>query len=173
MRSRRPSCYLLLLLVTAQPAYGCRALDDARRAEALSLRVDPASLEDTRKAAAGEARITDAVLGHDRIDKANGYEIVDQTTEFRPDSPKIVCVFKVEGASLGTTVKGVWIAEETGGMAPPNYKILEKSLTLPFINTGSLVITRPDNGWPVGSYRLEIYFGDTLAKTVKFTVKTP
>ena len=80
-------------------------------------------------------------------------------------------MFKVEGASLGATVKGVWIAEDTGGAAPPNYKILEKSLTLPFINTGSFVITKPNNGWPVGSYRFEIYFGDTLAKTLKFTVK--
>lgn len=121
--------------------------------------------------AAGQPRVTDAVLGQDKIDKASGYEIVSPTTEFRADSPKIVCVFKVEGASIGTTTKGVWIAEDVGAKAPKNYKIAEKSLALPFLNRGSFSLTKPDKGWPVGSYRLDIYLGGTLAKTVKFTVK--
>ena len=60
---------------------------------------------------AAEPRITDAILGQDRIDKANGYEIVKPAAELRPD-----------------------------------------------------------NGWPPGSYRLEIYIGSTLAKTLKFSV---
>jgi len=122
-------------------------------------------------AAAAEPRITEAVLGQDRIDKAGGYEIVKPTTEFPPDAPKIVCVFKIEGASIGTTVKSVWIAEDVGSKAPPNYRIDEKTLALLFINTGSFTLSKPNNGWPVGSYRLEIYLGSTLAKTVKFTVK--
>jgi hypothetical protein len=118
-----------------------------------------------------DARITSAVLGTDRVDKPNGYEIVGKATEFRPDTPKIVCVFTVDGAGIGMVVKGVWIAEDVGPVAPPNYKIAERSLRLPFLNSGSLTLTKPNNGWPVGSYRLEIYLGDTLAKTLKFTVK--
>ncbi len=55
--------------------------------------------------------------------------------------------------------------------APANYEIMEKRLVLPFINAGSLVLTKPDEGWPVASYRLGIYLGDTLAKTVKFSVR--
>ncbi|HUL72704.1 MAG TPA: hypothetical protein VLT86_06355 [Vicinamibacterales bacterium] len=117
-----------------------------------------------------EPRITDAVLGEDRDEKADGYEIVRKTTVFHPDAEKIVCVFKVEGASLGTSVRGVWIAEDVGEVAPPNYKIAEKTLVLPYMNSGSLLLTRPNTGWPVGSYRLEIYFGAALAKTLKFTV---
>jgi hypothetical protein len=123
--------------------------------------------------ATAEPRVTDAVLGEDRKDLAGSYEIVKPATVFRSDSPKIVCVFKVEGASIGATIKGVWIAEDVGNKAPPNYKIAEKSLALPFINSGSLTLSKPNNGWPVGSYRLEIYLGSTLAKTVKFTVKAP
>ena len=125
----------------------------------------------TASAASAQPRITDAVLGQDRVDKADGYEIVKPTTEFSPDTPKIVCVFKVEHAGLGASFKGVWIAEDVGPVAPPNYKIMEKSLTLPFMNSGSLVATKPNSGWPVGSYRLDIYMGDKLSKTVKFTVK--
>ena len=122
-------------------------------------------------AAGGEPKITDAKLGEDAVQKADGYEIVRETTVFKPESPKIVCVFKVEGASLGMSVKGVWIAEDVGASAPPNYKIAEKGLVLPFMNSGSLTLTKPDRGWPIGSDRLEIYFGDKLARTVKFSVK--
>jgi hypothetical protein len=121
--------------------------------------------------AAGEPRITDAVLGQDRRQLPTSYEIVNPTTVFRPDSPRIACVFKIEGAGIGTRVKSVWIAEDVGAKAPPNYKIDEKSLALPFINSGSFTLSKPNKGWPVGSYRLEVYIGSTLAKTVKFTVK--
>ncbi|MGH9410913.1 MAG: hypothetical protein ACRD1V_15835, partial [Vicinamibacterales bacterium] len=82
-------------------------------------------------AAAGQARITSAVLGQDRILNAGHYEIVKPTTEFRPDSAKIACVFTVEGARLGTVITSVWIAEDVGDQAPPNFKIDEKTLPLP------------------------------------------
>ena len=121
--------------------------------------------------AAGDPRITEAVLGQDKIDKANGYEIVNAATVFRPDSPQVVCVIKVEGASAGATLKAVWIAEDVGKVVPPNYKIAEKSLTMPFVNAGTFSLSKPDSGWPVGSYHVEIYLGGKLAKTVKFTVK--
>jgi hypothetical protein len=122
-------------------------------------------------AAAGEPRVTEAVLGQDRKELPSSYEIVNPTAVFRPDAPRIVCVFKVEGAKVGTTVKSVWIAENVGKAAPPNYKIDEKSLALPFINTGSFSLSKPNKGWPVGTYRLEIYMGSTLAKTLKFSVR--
>ena len=77
-----------------------------------------------------------------------------------------------KGASIGTSVKSVWIAEDVGNKAPPNYKIDEKTLALPFSNTGSFTLSEPNNRWPVGSYRLEIYIGSTLANTLKFTVKS-
>lgn len=125
-------------------------------------------------AAAGQPRITSAVLGADRIRHPDRDEIVDPTNEFRPDSPKVTCVFTLDGARIGTSVTGVWIAEDVGGAAPPNYRIAEKTLTLPFMNNGSMWLTKPsNNGWPVGTYRLEIYIGSTLAKTVKFSVKAP
>jgi len=121
--------------------------------------------------ASGAPRITETKLGEDALQKPDGFEIVRETSVFRPDSPKVACVFRVDGAKLGAAVKGVWFAEDVGSSAPPNYKILEKTLVLPFIRSGSLSITKPDKGWPIGTYRLEIYFGSTLAATVKFTVR--
>ena len=120
---------------------------------------------------AAEPRITEAVLGQDRVDKPNGYEIVKPGKVFRPDSPKIVCVFKVEGAGIGAKTRSVWIAEDVGKVAPPNYTIAEKSLVLPFLDRGTFSLSKPNNGFPVGSYRLEIYLGDKLAKTLKFRIE--
>ena len=120
-----------------------------------------------------DPRVTDAVLGQDKLDKPSGYEIVKPANVFRPDSPKIVCVFKVEGAGIGAMTRSVWIAEDVGKAAPPNYKIAEKTLALPFLNTGTFSLSKPNNGFPVGAYRLEIYFGDKLAKTLKFVIQAP
>ncbi|HEY3886192.1 MAG TPA: OmpA family protein, partial [Vicinamibacterales bacterium] len=122
-------------------------------------------------AASAQPRVTSAVLGHDRVRRADGDDIVGPTTEFRPDTPKIACVLTFQGIRIGTPVKSVWIAEDVGSLAPPNYRIGEKTLDLPFMNSGSVWMTKPDNGWPVGTYRLEIYIGSTLAKTLKFSIR--
>jgi hypothetical protein len=120
-----------------------------------------------------EPRVSDAVLGEGKVDKVDGFEIVKPATVFRPNTPQIVCVYKVEGAGLGMNTKSIWIAEDVGKAAPPNYKILEKSLTLPFLNSGSFSLSKPNNGFPVGAYRLEIYLGSKLARTLKFSVQAP
>jgi hypothetical protein len=122
--------------------------------------------------AGADPRVTDAVLGQDKTDKPNGFEIVKPGTVFPPDSPKIVCVFKVEGAGAGMSTKSVWIAEDVGKAAPPNFKIAEKTLALPFLNSGTFSLSKPNKGFPVGSYRLEIYLGDKLVKTLKFRIQT-
>jgi len=116
--------------------------------------------------AAAEGRITKAVLGTGRTDK---YEIVNPTTEFQPDTAQIVCVWKSEGVKPGTPVRGVWIAEDVGSVAPPNFKIDEASSAL-YVE-GSFYLSKPNKGFPVGKYRLEIYLGKELAKIVAFTVK--
>jgi hypothetical protein len=123
--------------------------------------------------ASAEPRVTDAVLRQDTINKPGGYETVKPGTVFCPDTVLIAGVFKMEGAWIGTTVPIVWIAEDVGPAAPANYKILEKSLTLRFLNSGMFSLSKPNKGFPVGSYRLEIYFGDKLARAVKFSVQAP
>jgi uncharacterized membrane protein len=36
---------------------------------------------------------------------------------------------------------------------------------------GSFALNKPNTGFPVGKYRVELYLGGTLAKTLPFTVK--
>ena len=93
-------------------------------------------------------------------------------TEIVPDTPKIYCAFKTQGAKSGTPVRGAWIAVDVGDIMPPNYKIAEATLTLTdTIHNGMFNVSEPNTGFPVGKYRVEIYVGDDLAKTIPFTVK--
>ncbi|HEY6249261.1 MAG TPA: hypothetical protein VI685_04835 [Candidatus Angelobacter sp.] len=120
--------------------------------------------------AVGQGRITKAELGTGITDK---YEIVNPTSQFTLETAKIYCAWKAEGLKSGTSVRGVWIAEDVGKVAPANYKIDEATFN-PSIgspNEGSFTLSKPNNGFPVGKYRLEIYLGKDLAKTVPFTVK--
>ena len=119
--------------------------------------------------AAGQARITNAQLG---LGLTPQFNIVNPKTEFTPDTPKIYCAWKAEGLKSGTQLRGVWIAEDVGKVAPPNFKIDEASFTSPgSIAQGSFALSKPNKGFPIGKYRLEIYVGSDLAKTVPFTIK--
>ncbi len=118
--------------------------------------------------AAETGSITYAALGTDRT---ADYKIVDRRDVFPRDTPKIVCVWRGKGIKPGTVLKGVWIAEDVGNAAPPNYKLLEKSMTITVENEGSLNVTKPTNGWPVGKYRIEIYLNNTRVKSLPFTIK--
>jgi len=117
-------------------------------------------------AAAAEGRVVRAELGTDRT---LDYEIVNPSSVFYTDTPKITCVWKVEGVDPSTLINTVWIADDTGGAAPPNYKVAEKSIA--GVSEGSAFVTSPTNGWPAGQYHVEIFIGEKLAKRVPFTIK--
>ncbi|HUI56911.1 MAG TPA: hypothetical protein VLY04_18175 [Bryobacteraceae bacterium] len=117
--------------------------------------------------AAVEGRITKAELGTDKTEK---YEPVNPATEFHPDTAQIVCVWTTQGVKAGTALRVVWIAEDVGKLAPPNYKIIELSMKTETGVHGSSYLTKPNKGFPAGKYRLEIYLEGELAKTVPFTI---
>src|SRR6202171_3547764 len=96
----------------------------------------------------------------------------DPTTTFTADTPQIFAFFKTNGVQDGDKLRSVWIAEDVGDAAPANTKIDEKTLNAEGdTDDGVFSLSKPTKGWPVGKYRLEIYVGDELAKTVKFTIK--
>src|ERR1700733_10953051 len=72
-------------------------------------------------------RITKAEMG---TGKTDNYEIVNATSKFDADTAKIFCVWKAEGVKIGDPARGVWIAEDVGDAAPPNFKIDESTLNL-------------------------------------------
>jgi hypothetical protein len=95
----------------------------------------------------------------------------EPTTVFQTDTPKVLALFKANGAKKGDKLRGVWIADDVGDAAPANTKIDEKTLTLEGDTDGDFSCSKPTKGWPAGKYHVDIYANDELATTVKFTIE--
>lgn len=87
------------------------------------------------------------------------------------DALQIVARWHVRHASGNTKVRAVWIAEETGSVAPPNYQVDEASaLAAAPEAAGVFTLSRPPDGWAAGKYRVDCYLQNTLAKSVSVTI---
>ena len=93
-------------------------------------------------------------------------------TTFAADVPKLWAFFKSTGSKKGDNFRSVWIAEDVGAAAPKETKIDEGTLAADTDDfSAAFSLSKPNNGWPVGKYRTEIYVGDRLASTAKFTIQ--
>jgi uncharacterized RDD family membrane protein YckC len=119
--------------------------------------------------AATTPQVTSAELGTGNTDD---YQIIGAADSFAATQPQIVCVFAVSGVAAGTPIRADWIAEDVGSAAPANSKIIEKTIAAPNGGSfsGDFALTAPSGGLPAGKYRLEIYLGDALAKTLPFSI---
>ena len=73
-------------------------------------------------------------------------------------------------AGLGTFVV-VWIAEDVGDVAPPNYLIDSATVSLGPGADGSFTLSRPHRGWPLGKYRMELSVNGELAAVEPFVIQ--
>jgi hypothetical protein len=93
------------------------------------------------------------------------------TDVFSPTVAKLHAFFRSTGTEKGDRLRGVWIAEDVGSAAPANTKIDEATITADQEDFyGAFSLTKPDKGWPVGKYKVEIYLNDELVTTVKFSI---
>ena len=93
-------------------------------------------------------------------------------TTFSADVPKLWAFFKSTGTKQGDNFRSVWIAEDVGDAAPKETRIDEGTLAADKDDfSAAFSLSKPNNGWPVGKYRTEIYVGDRLASTSKFTIQ--
>jgi len=110
-------------------------------------------------------------------DTLSNDKVAVEKSSFNKDTAAVYLVVTSDGVKKGQEMKAVWIAEDTNGVAPANYKIDEKSVSVDdamssgknYIVTFSL--SKPNAGWPLGTYHVDLYLGDTLAKTIKFDIK--
>ncbi len=107
--------------------------------------------------------------------KVEGAVAVDSETKpastFAADVPKLLAFFRTNGPKKGDKLRGSWIAEDVGEVAPANTKIDETTVSADKQNFyGAFSLSKPTNGWPVGKYRVEIYSNEELATTVKFEI---
>jgi hypothetical protein len=100
--------------------------------------------------------------------------IGDFVTTFSSDSPKIYARWQGHGLAEHANVRAVWIAEDIGDAASANYTIDEATAAATIPNArGVFTLSRPDDGWAPGAYRVEFYVDDQLIDTVKLKIVPP
>jgi hypothetical protein len=96
----------------------------------------------------------------------------DEKSVFGPDAPKVFAVYRVV-AGPGMKVKAVWIAEKVAGLEPKT-KLTENPETT-FSSKGefisSFTCSKPAQGWPLGTYSVNLYVDGVLKKTLGFRVE--
>lgn len=98
--------------------------------------------------------------------------IGDFATEFPDATQNLYARWQGLDIREGAKVRAVWIAEDVGDIAPPNYKIDEaKTIAASPDAHGMFTLSRPEDGWAPGKYRVEFYLDDTLVETVKLEIK--
>jgi len=94
------------------------------------------------------------------------------TDTFTADTPKLYAFFRSKGTSKGDKFRGVLVADDVGSAAPANTKVVEASQEADQDDYyGAFEFDKPTSGWPVGKYHVDIYVGDDLMTTVKFTIE--
>jgi hypothetical protein len=96
------------------------------------------------------------------------------STEFSTETPKIFARWQGHGLRNQARIRVVWIAEDVGDVAPANYTIDEASAVASIPEArGVFTLSRPDEGWAPGRYRVEFYVDDQLMETVKLKISAP
>lgn len=96
------------------------------------------------------------------------FEPVNPTNVFAPQDT-IHAVVSVVDVPAGTKFKVVWQVDDVGNAAEPNSQIAEYELEAE--GTRNLDFTlSPNNAWPAGSYKGQIYVNGNLAQSFRFTV---
>jgi len=91
---------------------------------------------------------------------------------FKTDQATIYLLWKGETLTKGEKVRAVWLAEDVGDAAPKDTKIDEYTVEAAGPKSeGTMSLSKPDAGWPVGKYRVELYVGDELKLKVPFTIQ--
>lgn len=113
---------------------------------------------------------------------ADGFEniIISSTKDaetsedtFAPDTAKIfVAADLTDDVKSGSTITVSWIAVDTAGAAPPNYKIDEVSFDIKANeNQVNSSITKPNNDWPVGTYNIIFSVDGKPMETADFSIE--
>lgn len=103
---------------------------------------------------------------------------LDPTDKFAATVPVVHMTYKTKDLpENGGTYVIKWIAENVGAAAPANSVIatLNESVTDARAGMKNYVVnsklSKSSNGWPVGTYRVEVSYGDKLVTTARFSIQ--
>jgi hypothetical protein len=90
---------------------------------------------------------------------------------FAPDTAALFLQVDLTGVASGSTLTCTWIAEDTHGAAPANFKIAATDFKVGAIdNEGDCSLSKPNSGWPIGTYRVDLAVNGQMVKNAKFSV---
>jgi hypothetical protein len=93
------------------------------------------------------------------------------STTFSSDTPQIYVRWQGQRLRKDGKVKAVWIAENIGEDFPQDYKVDEASATIESQNAhGIFTLARPETGWAIGDYRVELYVDDVFVEAAKLKI---
>src|SRR6266568_4794415 len=93
------------------------------------------------------------------------------STTFSSDAPQIYVRWRGHRLRKGAKVRVVWIAENIGDDAPPDYKVDEAvAIAESPAAHGAFTLSPPEDGWAPGNYRAEFYVDDLLVETVELQI---
>jgi hypothetical protein len=96
----------------------------------------------------------------------------DVSDTFAPTTPKIYLHAGLVDMPAGTKLSSTWIAEDTHGAAPPNYKIDSVEFEVgSIVNVATFSLSKPNAGWPVGTYRVDLFINGQASGTAHFKVE--
>lgn len=111
----------------------------------------------------------------------HGYEdghVVKPTTRFERDAPQFAVVVSTPIKAKTATFGFSWIALDVGAAAPKNTVIRQSTLDgvrdpkkkgTWWTATGTL--SKPNNGWPPGKYRVDVTLDGAALTSLEFTVQ--
>jgi hypothetical protein len=92
-------------------------------------------------------------------------------TTFSSSTSEIYARWQGQRLRQGAKVKAVWIAENIGEDFPQDYEVDEASTVTETPSAhGAFTLTRPEDGWAPGDYRVEFYVDDVLVNGVKLKI---
>jgi hypothetical protein len=124
-----------------------------------------ALIASTLACAAGEPTLSNVRTAHDADGK-------DTATVFSP-TDTIYVVSDLANGKQGNVVSSKWMVSNVEGY-DPGFVIDEVDITLDQDQLSysiNFYFEPPTDGWPVGTYKVEVYFNSVLNSTVEFTVQ--
>jgi uncharacterized RDD family membrane protein YckC len=90
---------------------------------------------------------------------------------FKSTTAKVFVDVKLVDVPSGTKIRSDWIAIDTGGAAPPNYKVGTNEMKAGgLMNDVTFSYSKPTAGWPAGDYRVDLFMDGKPAGQAKFKV---
>lgn len=91
-------------------------------------------------------------------------------TEFKTETPTIYARWHGRGLGQHAGIRAVFIADNVADV-PANSQIDEMETTAAATDSGgSFALSRPEEGWTPGEYRVDLYLEDALAESLKFKI---